>query len=237
MITTEDKIRLCMSQHAGRLAVKQAWVAPASLLVTIVLVLLTADFHDAFSVEKASWKAVFLLTALLSLIWSVYSVYHAIKTTTSVDTIVDELKQSSPNENTFRAHEIVKEEVAERVGIRPSTSAAARRLAIQQIMSRTTASGQRSPDDFVGKWRMAPVHNSDAFTMTLNRSFIAHKDHVPSVKATWELIGDEAHVRSNDGWLDVLQLQNDGTVLKIGFRHGNRNGAETNRQIGTRTTD
>jgi hypothetical protein len=95
IVTTEDKVRLCMTRHAHRLSDRKAWTTPVSLFVTIVLVLLTAGFHDAFGITSDTWHALFLLSAVATLIWSMVAIIKALRTSTSIDKIVDELKLSS----------------------------------------------------------------------------------------------------------------------------------------------
>jgi protein-S-isoprenylcysteine O-methyltransferase Ste14 len=95
IVTTEDKVRLCMTHHAQRMSNKTAWIGPVSLLVTILLVLLTAVFHDTMGIPKDTWHAIFLLAAAATLIWSIVAIIKALRTSTSIDKIVDELKPSS----------------------------------------------------------------------------------------------------------------------------------------------
>jgi hypothetical protein len=94
IVTTEDKVRLCMIKHANSISRRGAWIAPFSLFITILIVLLTAEFQNKFSVLKATWQAFFILSAIGTLGWSIWAIIRAICTSTSVDLIVDTLKQS-----------------------------------------------------------------------------------------------------------------------------------------------
>gem|GEM_PF-2004268 len=95
IVTTEDKIRLCMLNHASRLANRSAWIGPVSLFVTIILVLITTDFHDTFGIPKATWHAIFLICAVGTAIWSLVTGLRAWNTATSIENIVCDLKSSS----------------------------------------------------------------------------------------------------------------------------------------------
>jgi len=95
IVTTEDKLRLCMLNHANRLGDRNSWIGPTSLFVTIVLVLLTADFRDALGVPKSTWHAVFLISAVATAVWSVATGYRAWNTTSSIEEIVSDLKRTS----------------------------------------------------------------------------------------------------------------------------------------------
>jgi hypothetical protein len=92
IVTTEDKVRLCLHTHTEGLAARAGWIAPVSLLITIILTLVTSDFHDSFGFPKETWRAVFLLACALVGIWSVAAGWKASRVTTSIDRIVAELR-------------------------------------------------------------------------------------------------------------------------------------------------
>ncbi len=71
---TEDKARLCFHHYLGRVQARQGWVAPAGILIAVTLALVTADFKNALGLSGETWKAAFVLVALLSLAWLVVSI-------------------------------------------------------------------------------------------------------------------------------------------------------------------
>ena len=91
--TTEDRIRLCLYKHERGLAARDGWVAPVSLVVTILLVLVTSDFHNFAGLSKETWQAVFLISCGLAVIWSIAAIWKAFSVRTSVDSIITELKR------------------------------------------------------------------------------------------------------------------------------------------------
>ncbi len=95
IVTTEDKVRLCMTNHAQRLATQSAWIGPLSLFLTIILVLLTADFRETFGVPKDTWHAFFILASIFTATWSARTIIHSFRASTSIDQIVEEFKRSS----------------------------------------------------------------------------------------------------------------------------------------------
>ena len=95
IMTTEDKVRLCLNEHAEKLAIRKTWAAPVALFVTIVLAILTADFKDFLSIPKATWHALFIISAVITGAWAVKTIYEAIRTKTSIEHIIQELKESS----------------------------------------------------------------------------------------------------------------------------------------------
>jgi hypothetical protein len=224
MVTTEDKIRLCMSEHAMRLGAQQGWVAPVSMLITVVVVLLTSDFHDAL-LDKAVWKALFVLVAIGCGLWSFRAVRTAMGVATSVDRIVDELKRSSPNRTAVSV---------------PLTTGLTRTGSIEPreprstswtsgIVLRVSSDRPRGLSDYVGTWRMTAVPTSPAFFLVLDGSFNATREN--GTAGTWRLVGNEAHIEWRDGWFDVLRPTGDGATEKCAWKAGaNRSGPPTNTQ-------
>lgn len=94
IVITEDRFRLCLIGHTGRLAARERWLAPTSLFLTLLVVFATSQFRD-FIVPAATWQAVFLLSAAGTAIWSVVAVVKAVRTETKLDTLVADVKKSS----------------------------------------------------------------------------------------------------------------------------------------------
>lgn len=95
IVTTEDKLRGALRDHLDGLQVRDRWHTPASLFVTLILVFVTASFHDALTFQKPTWEAVFLICTAASLMWLVVSVYRAICSKSSIDSLLDEIKRRS----------------------------------------------------------------------------------------------------------------------------------------------
>lgn len=96
IVTTEDKLRLCLQNAIGNLGTKWGWWTPLALLVTLVLALTTAEFKDQFAISAARWHAIFLILAAISLGWTIVAIYKAVRIKVSVDLIVAEIKHQSP---------------------------------------------------------------------------------------------------------------------------------------------
>lgn len=93
IVTTEDKLRLCLQNAIDRLDAKRKWWTPAALLVTLVLALTTTEFKDQFAIPAATWQAIFLILAGGSLIWAFVAIWKASRVKVSVESIVSEIKQ------------------------------------------------------------------------------------------------------------------------------------------------
>ncbi len=92
IITTEDKLSLCLYKNIDRLDVKRKWWTPSALLVTLILALTTTEFKDQFTIPAATWQAIFLILTGASLIWAVVAIWKAVRVKVSVESIVSEIK-------------------------------------------------------------------------------------------------------------------------------------------------
>lgn len=92
VITTEDKLRLCLNGHLGRLERKREWLTPFGLLLAIVTTLATTDFR-AFGLSAETWYAIFLMTGVVSFFWLVWTL-SLLKTSANVEDIIKELKNN-----------------------------------------------------------------------------------------------------------------------------------------------
>jgi hypothetical protein len=94
-ITTVDKARNCLKEALANVEQRNAWAAPAGILATIVVVFPTATFQD-FIISKDTWRAMFIIAAMLSAVWLVRCLWAKWKTEPqSVDDIIQELRKGS----------------------------------------------------------------------------------------------------------------------------------------------
>jgi hypothetical protein len=96
IVTTKDKIELCLLHHQEELQIQREWTTPFGILVAVLMTLLTADFKDGLGLKKEVWQAIFLMAAATSGVWFVYAVARAVRVwwrgTGSIDSIISELK-------------------------------------------------------------------------------------------------------------------------------------------------
>lgn len=78
IVTTEDKIDLALIRHQKYSKAKSDWLTPFSTLLTVIASLAAADFKDFFSIPADSWRAIFILLAVLSGLWLVICIYRLI---------------------------------------------------------------------------------------------------------------------------------------------------------------
>lgn len=91
IVTTEDKVRLSLAKHLGRMEKKREWLTPLGILVSVILTFVTSTFKD-FGLEAATWKAVMIIWGIFALGWLIYSVKHALQSA-KIEDIVDKLKK------------------------------------------------------------------------------------------------------------------------------------------------
>ena len=101
IITTEDKLRLCLHKNIDRLDVKRKWATPLALLVSLLLALTTADFKDLF-IPSEAWLAIFLIAAVVSFFWTIKAIWKTIGVEVSVESIISEIKQPTANKESTK---------------------------------------------------------------------------------------------------------------------------------------
>lgn len=93
IITTEDKVRICLLEHLKRIEKKSGWFAPLGVFITICTTLATTTFNNVL-LDASTWRAIFLLVGGASLIWLLISAVQAWRSE-KVDDMVIELKKGS----------------------------------------------------------------------------------------------------------------------------------------------
>jgi hypothetical protein len=105
VIITEDRLHLCLRNHLECVESKKAWIAPVSLFVAFVTTLSTTTFKEAFGLSASTWQALFVLLAIVTFIWSFYTIVAAIKNKSSLRTLLDEIKKRAKvTTNTDQSH-------------------------------------------------------------------------------------------------------------------------------------
>lgn len=95
---THDKLENILTKHYEKRFLRSAWFNPASLGVGVALTLATAEFKtNAFGIEAATWKAIFVLLFVGSVGWLIYNLVRlAIYWKESkIESLIDMLKDKS----------------------------------------------------------------------------------------------------------------------------------------------
>ena len=91
VITTEDKLRICLTDYAKHSDTASGWIAPLGILAAIITTLVTSDFKD-FVVPAATWQAFFMLSGVGSGIWLVKAAWAAWKARVDIETLIRMIK-------------------------------------------------------------------------------------------------------------------------------------------------
>lgn len=91
IVTTEDKIRLCLSRHLNRMEKKSGWIAPLGVFITIIITLVTTSFNKVIF-EPLTWEAIFIISGIITSGWLIYSIIQALKSK-RIEDVIEELKK------------------------------------------------------------------------------------------------------------------------------------------------
>lgn len=90
IMTTEDRLKLCLQENLKKAERKNDWITPFSLLIAIITAFVTATFKD-FIVSAKTWEAIFILVGVGSFIWLVFAIRQAFFKI-DIENIIKELK-------------------------------------------------------------------------------------------------------------------------------------------------
>ena len=93
IITTDDKIRLCLIEHLSRMGKRTAWITPLGIFLTIGIVFPTTTFREFFYLSADTWKAIFVIGGLISIVWLIRAVWQA-RVSSSLGDVVKSIKAS-----------------------------------------------------------------------------------------------------------------------------------------------
>ena len=100
VLTTDDKIRLCLNKHLSRVEKQNAWITPLGILLTIIIVFPTTQFQSfVFSAE--TWEAIFIVVCAICFGWLVRTRWQS-RVSTSIDDVMNEIKRTAIATDTSR---------------------------------------------------------------------------------------------------------------------------------------
>lgn len=88
---TEDKLRLILKDYLDSLTLSGGWVAPFSLLISIITTFCTAKFDSFVGLGPDFWKSTFSLVGLISFVWLIIAMLKSRKTLT-LDEFINKVK-------------------------------------------------------------------------------------------------------------------------------------------------
>lgn len=94
---TEDKLKVILYEHKKYLYDKTSFIAPLSIIISIVLTFSTANFNSTtFGFKAETWQAFFVMSLFLSSIWLIHTFYMLYKTkNTDVTSLIEIIKNNN----------------------------------------------------------------------------------------------------------------------------------------------
>ena len=89
---TVDRLTLILQDYLNRIEANCSWHTPLALLVAIVLTLCTTKFKDAFGMSAEKWGAIFIIAAILVLVWFIKTLLKCRKSP-SIPEIIAKIKE------------------------------------------------------------------------------------------------------------------------------------------------
>ena len=75
---TEDKLENILLKHLKNIQDEKAWITPFGVLLTLIFIPITTEkFKDSLSIDASVWGAACYIGIVISLVWTLYSVYRA----------------------------------------------------------------------------------------------------------------------------------------------------------------
>ena len=91
IVTTEDKLRIILSNYKEDISKLRDWIAPLSLLLSLIATLVTANFSN-YIFSSDTWRAIFLISAFISFIWLLITLVFR-RNKISIDQLIKEIKK------------------------------------------------------------------------------------------------------------------------------------------------
>ena len=97
---TEDKVRLCLTGFLNNMESRKEWLTPLGVFLTTSLALTTTDFKS-FIIPADTWRAIFIIASIASLIWMIILLIKRGRAKT-IDDMVAEFKHSGSSQQQTR---------------------------------------------------------------------------------------------------------------------------------------
>ncbi len=87
----------CLVEWKKKVEYRESWVAPVSLLLSLILALVAADFKDALNIPKDTWRAIFIIGIGLSAVWTLKALIGLVRYSgnPTVEELLDQLKKGA----------------------------------------------------------------------------------------------------------------------------------------------
>jgi hypothetical protein len=90
---TDDKLRLILREHLAKAERKNEWQTPLGIFLAVLTVFVSSDFREGLGVPAATWRAIFMIAAVVSAGWLLKTTVLAFYSP-SLDDVVKIIKNS-----------------------------------------------------------------------------------------------------------------------------------------------
>lgn len=96
---TEDRLENILIKHSKNLNLKDSWIGPLSILLTIIIAQSTASFTDTIGIKGFVWEAIFYVLGGISLIWFIVNLIKIFikRNEMSIKFLICKIKNSEQN--------------------------------------------------------------------------------------------------------------------------------------------
>jgi len=91
--TTEDKLRLTLSDYLKKTEKKRGWITPMGLMISFTLTLMMSGFKD-WGLSADTWEAIFIIGDIIFFGWLVFTLIDSFRSV-KLDDVISELKKHS----------------------------------------------------------------------------------------------------------------------------------------------
>lgn len=102
---TDDKLKVVLLENKESLKRNNDFIAPLSLLISLILTFCTTDFRDFLTIGAPVWKALYLFLTIGSVIWLIIELRHIRKTVT-IDQLIDQIRRQKQSPTVMRLSNI-----------------------------------------------------------------------------------------------------------------------------------
>ena len=100
VLTTVDKVRICLMTNRDYLTAQREWLTPLGLFLSLLTTLVAAEFKSIIF-KPDIWFAIYLVGSILTFVWLCGSACRAwgVRGQGTVDSIVNELKAQTKQQS------------------------------------------------------------------------------------------------------------------------------------------
>jgi len=92
---TDDKLKVILLENKESLIKNNDFLAPLTLLISLILTFCTTDFREFLTITAPVWKAFYLFLTIAASIW-LFRELRGIKKRITIDQLIDKIRKQKP---------------------------------------------------------------------------------------------------------------------------------------------